>query len=636
MKLDKETLIKQKFWVLLGAFTLLWLIGLCVMLFTLGKIIANHKANYDSALKATDGELKIKGGPKNPITFLPPWEEHGTLFRNHKNKIWKEAWEEKPVEQVKLYDWPEYKKSPLDQLMLEKEPKDPAELLKFRERLFEAREAFRKVLYESEIDGLREHVKELAPVELYAGSVNNKENFEKLFQPMEWKRTGSDDAPAPTREEMWIVQEDYWVKRDLLDVVKEVLDTSAKMKLVEQVRPGQKDPEGKLRENDLGRFRFRNDTWELDLIIEPGEGENRRDRIISGRSTLKNIHPGNRTLSLANPHNQAPLEFVIRQGELINERLRINGEDMAPNQAMPLAGQKKITNLTGNFKPEEPFTVHQVFDWYTSPVKRINGIHLAYQSARTAHVPLKSNDALPADPPDAVAGAAAAPSAAPAAGASKAPAGMGPAPGMIPGGMPSASAASAKEANKTLLYGLDKARYLQVTAQCRHLPFGMLVIVDQAHVPDMMAALANSRLRIQVTQVEIVHAHGIVPDVAAPVDSPELQPDLAGGPKQGVSDKVRQGPTRAGGGTEGRLDQPRARGTRMVAPRRPGFAGQIIGQQGSSVAASPTAEAAPEPEDPNVVELAIYGIATLYERFDDSAKGTAPAAAGSTPPAPKK
>ena len=37
-----------------------------------------------------------------------------------------------------------------------------------------------------------------------------------------------------------------------------------------------------------------------------------------------------------------------------------------------------------------------------------------------------------------------------------------------------------------------------------------------------------------------------------------------------------------------------------------------------------------------VVELAIYGIATLYERFDDSAKGTAPAAAGSTPPAPKK
>jgi hypothetical protein len=50
-------------------------------------------------------------------------------------------------------------------------------------------------------------------------------------------------------------------------------------------------------------------------------------------------------------------------------------------------------------------------------------------------------------------------------------------------------------------------RYVDVTAQVRRLPVAMVVTVDQAHIQDFLTAFANSRLRIQTTQVHWQHSY---------------------------------------------------------------------------------------------------------------------------------
>ena len=41
----------------------------------------------------------------------------------------------------------------------------------------------------------------------------------------------------PTREEMWLLQEDFWVKKDMLEIVRAVLDDTARMKQTYRLSP---------------------------------------------------------------------------------------------------------------------------------------------------------------------------------------------------------------------------------------------------------------------------------------------------------------------------------------------------------------------------------------------------------------
>jgi hypothetical protein len=598
MKFDKEALIKHKFWVILGVFALLWLIGLGVMLFTLSDRIKLHRDAYEGEVKSADGALK--SGPKNPATFLPPWQEHQKMFRDHKNVIWGKAWEV----QKAMYDWPHNNIAPLDTKM-----QDPSDPLDFKER-----EEYKNVLYDLQMEDFRKR-HDPAPVEFL-------KDFNAVIVPMVWTRGGGEDSPPPTREEIWLAQEDYWVKRDLVDVIRSVGEELAKLEQVQAVRPTDKDAKEKLdKDGDLGRFRFRNGSWELDLIIEAGKEQ--RDRFISGRSSIKNIHPGKRTLNMANPATQEPLKFIIEQGPGNEVDLLVTGEPLAYGQSVKL--QKPIDLL--RIKPTEDFTVKQVFDWYASPIKRIDKVLLGYQSARTVTTPLKPNPALPPDPSEAAAPAAAAPGAAPAGGASKPmtgpPGGAGGTRGVMPG------ATGGNEESKTLKYSMERNRYLQVTPQCRHLPLALVLVVDQAHIPDVMAAIANSRLRIQVTQVQIGHARGVKPQVSGGPAKPSTEQapavPVAGGPAlPPAAGGVRQLPGAALAGRLGRVGGARG-GEGRPNPAVPAAVPQP-GSPGTNAVITDT-------DDPNLVELAIYGIAALYERFDAN-KAVDPL--GAPPASPKK
>src|SRR5262249_24851854 len=58
--------------------------------------------------------------------------------------------------------------------------------------------------------------------------------------------------------------------------------------------------------------------------------------------------------------------------------------------------------------------------------------------------------------------------------------------------------------------GLERLRYLDRTDQVRHMAIGMVLVVDQAHIQDVLRALANSRLRFQPTQYDWTRCHGVL------------------------------------------------------------------------------------------------------------------------------
>ena len=47
----------------------------------------------------------------------------------------------------------------------------------------------------------------------------------------------------------------------------------------------------------------------------------------------------------------------------------------------------------------------------------------------------------------------------------------------------------------------NKRRHVEITPQVRRMPVGIVVIVDQAYIQDVLLAFANSSLRFQITQV---------------------------------------------------------------------------------------------------------------------------------------
>jgi hypothetical protein len=598
MTVNKELLIKHKFWGLLGLFALLWLIAMFTLPFLAGAEIKKNKEAYAKA--DTDIKNAQKKGPKSP-KFLPPWEKHKEMFQDHKNVVWRQGWKL----QQGIYTWPDE---------LDKKLQDPNPRVKYN-----ASVEYRNKLYNMQMEELF-NAHWIAPVEMHGGK-DEQEAFKTIMAPVGW-----DPDHAPTHEEIWLAQEDFWVKRELLWVVRAVLDGQARMVKVE-VDP-KKEP---LPEGILSRHRFRNTTWEIDFLIE--KGDQKRNQRISARSTIKNIHPARRTLALANPH-QKPLKFRLVQDQ-VRVDLEVTGEPLPPWIDEPAkdgkdkegdSAEKKAEKKFAEFKKpwdsridfQKPFTVEQVFDWYSAPIKRLDKLVLGQQSARTVTTALKPNLSLPQDDsredaPDAGAGGPAKGGA----GGGPSPAGpKGGMPGMASGGGPPGAAPGAPPGGRsggggdeetgnrqTPTAKIDRARYLQVQYRdpkqpkmgsvCRHLPLGMVLIVDQAVIPDVLAAIANSRLRIQVTQVQLQHVHNIKPEHTLTPAAPAA----------------------------GRPEQPNGPGP-MGMPDRGGTSG-----------AGQAAKPAGEEEDPNLVELAVYGIAALYEHFDparDAAPGDSAGPANTT------
>jgi hypothetical protein len=661
MKLDKETVIKHQFWFLLGSYLLIWFIAVLWLKFTAPDAITNAKNNYK---KAADGVKAESASPVNKATFLPPWEKEADTFDKHKSVIWKQAW----LFQAGMYDWPDY-------LVKNYDMSNPQTVISTDDL-----NRYRHDLYPQQIENLRVNAPRwLEPVELLSG-------FDNIFKPKakaEWHET-------PTREEMWLAQEDFWVKREVFVVVWDAMLRQAFMQEVKEIPEPNPDPE-----HIKARYRFHNKNWEITLHIRTND---KGLPVIGGDSTIKNIHPSGHPQPLTSGKGRGVTFNVVQ--DRVRTSFEVRGEPISNGEVRPFSMEKDQErkdseplngiNWDKDKAKEHPIYVSQGFDATNSPIRRINAIELGQQDCRTFIWPLQPNnalaelDAVPEEnkPPE---------SAQPAGG------GMGGNPQemmmknqqqmqqqMMGGGMMGGRSGGqgANSGNPTPNNQFERNRYLQPTSQdkklnppSRHLPMAIQFIVEQSHMHDVLLALANSRLRFQITQAEFRHVKDYTPqsDSEKKGENKELAgmggtfmgpaaPGMGGGVQNQMiaqMQKQRQMMMQQGGGMMGGPGgmmqmqmQQRARQMQQMRGGMMGGGGAPPGSFGPMMMQSPMAgaggagkgqpfafgmrgggpfpgaggaidpkQAAQNQQDDNLVELTVYGIATLY-RFPDQPKPT--------------
>ncbi len=762
MKMDKETLLKNRFWVGMGTFGPLWLIILIVALVSSGDKASANKKTLDDKQKGVEGLRDIKN---NNYTSL--LAEKTTDLKKQKDKVWEAAWKG----QTDLMTWPNIRaKDYLERQGYFGEEISPTDRNQFRER----------GVYDSQLPA-EEVAKRLEPIRPRNGDWNT------LIH-----RATFDPNTTPENEEVWLAQEDIWVQNELFNVIKAAQDSAGKCEnvahfkrveipkeeldrlkaaaqpeaaggtppvppagAVEEAKDAKKptlvrqrfrnphwqldlvleqnekkeltavSPETTLTPLDnevvlpapgldfqlsqwlqqppraqlsfaggkaggrlslqkavpltgftgvnlddfpldvwltadksdpptrpgVQRYRFRNPTWELELLVETKQGQ---QPVILGESKLKNIDLTQRTL----PLGPAQFRIVQGQGNQRRETAQINmrGEWLAWHDSITINDPKPI--VAGL-----PIEVEQYFSWQTSPIKYVNAIEIpgskdctAFNSNRLAAYALKPAAQFPTKeaPKDATA------TASPSGGGAMGPMGGGSGSSMGMGmgmGMPGQS--GAPDTSKTP-NGIVRDRYLSVTEQVRHMPVAFSVICEQSHMQDVLTAVTNSRLRIQITQVQWRRAEGIrlnegsgssvagggggtfPPGAGAPKMgggnfSPGSAPPAgsSAGPKPpGFSGG--SGPpsmTRPGGGNFSPGSTPPAGSG--GGPKPPGFGGVGgvggPGGFGGLGGFGQSSSASSDEDDPNVIELAVYGIAALYERYPPRAPVKADGAAGAAP-----
>ncbi len=517
MKVDKDAILKHKFWILLGVFALLWLICLSVLCASAGAPVDEAKKDFDAAKTAVS---KFTGAnrPKND-SFLPPWQADIKQFEQHKNTVWRTAWDgdqegDTPPGQQRwegqkgMYTWPSSDDYPLNAV------------LKYPDQMKSdgttpvlntaSREWFKtKAGYASQFDDLakeligdRERPDPNAPL----GVVAFKGGFDAIMQPIDWEKS----SRPPDIEECWLAQEDFWVKRELLYSVRDALALAARMDPVDGEFEKTPLPGGK-----LARHVFRNASWEVQLLFDKGPNGIR----ISPDSSIKNVHVSHRDQDLGSARNPTGVWFRLKQNGAPVRSFAVVGEKVAWQQERKFGDDAKAKDgIDVNVSdPKQPMELEQIFDPTNVPVVAVDEIKIPYLSHRNADrplIPTKPDRYGKKDVPAADAAKTPTP------GAPAMPTGPGAPPvgsgGSTPPGFGSASGPNgltgqpggAEKADMTANGFFDRDRYLFVTEQSRHLPLAMTLTIDQSHLGEILVAAANSRLRFQTTQVEFRRVHG--------------------------------------------------------------------------------------------------------------------------------
>jgi hypothetical protein len=524
MKLDKETVLKQHFWFLLGLMAPLILVALILLWTSAAGSIAEAKQKVKESGDRLDGVAKST--PKNQ-KWMDALGLQEKAADQQKDKIWKQAWDT----QAPFNTWPA------------ENVFDPLRTMRFGDAISDRTCSEYQVPYKAEVE---EFVNIVAPVNNQgAGQVQYKDGWEKVLtyvKPDGWVKF------PPSSAELWLAQEDYWVQRELLRIIREANDSVARYR--KEAAPPKPDQA----KDEVDRQVFVNSDWKLDLALAKGQGNS------TVHVRLTNIGRRRQVLGVV---------FEVHFGGTKEaEFLFIDGEPLPPTGMF----EKAIALRPQVGFPESLESVVQVFDWRTVPVKRIDKIELAKaHSHRTYTRGLKPPKFLAPKEPEAK------PASTTGGGGGGALNAGGIAGGLsVGGGGPGKSKGSAEKTENGLL--ID--RYVDVADQVRRMPVGMVLIVDQMHVQEVLTAIANSPLRIQTTQWHWQRFHG---DIKPKIEESSPAPTKA--------DKVAGGKAAQGSGVLGSKDQ--------GAMRAKGSVDRAIADE----------------QDWDLVELAIYGVASLYERM---------------------
>lgn len=620
VKIDKETLIKHHFWILLGVSVLLVVIALIVLPTSVGSTVEDKEKEFASAKQSLQSVKDVKNK-----AWVEALETKNSHITKKKDSVWEAAWQT----QKDLMTWP-----PSLQADFSKKYPYFGDPISLSDRTKFSPE------YQTQIFDV---VNIVQPInDRGQGVVQFKGGYDAVLA-LEQKL-----PEAPTSETIWLLQEDLWVKRELLRVIREANDSFARFQEVKPAAPaepvakaspakekpaeaadaaaGDSDKEEKKKEapppptkpkappSDPNHKIFRNPDWELDLKLTStiGQGGNRQYTI---GGTIKNISNRKQALGIV-----FKVLLEDREDSTAFELLPVDRPALAAGESAPLKEVKVRQQVT----VAGLFGVEQVLNWRTAPVKRIDQVVLDYPSSRTANkwrIDKKPRFMTP--PP----------------GSEAAEAAATPSSTAIPGGPMLGGKGMGAEPVTRGSSGTNSLaredRYTDVNEQVRHMPVGMVVIVEEDRIPDFLAAFSNSRLKIQTLQVHWNHCRErIRPEVdeedlnvspsrgktgekiAPPVNRNfQLPAAPKGGMAPGAAMMGAMGMAgQAGGkgiGGKGAME-PGGGPPASALMMRPGMAqGGMLPGMGTASAS----HAASDDEEMKLVELAVYGLASLYERY---------------------
>ena len=622
-KFDVEQVKKNLFWILLGVTALIEVVAIALLM--VSDPAAEKRKEYVDRQK----EMKSISDFKNS-KFLPPWEERKNEFTGEKNVIWEKAW--KPQEPI--YDFP----LGIKKLEYPDEKPTSAELTSYRDRYYKdqfdrsvAEASTTKYEIEYKNGNPDRYLLLQGPSPIAFGGAGGGQTGGGIMAGA--SQPGSSEggpmkaggvsvgaaAPAsvspgirgilgelptftipPNPEEFWILQEDLSVRRELVHTLRKALGEMAVMTR----KPASKE--------NTGAVVLVNSFWELTLIPEAGGR-------LSEKSTIRNVHCQGRPQALYDKALNWKTEFLIAQGANTKVVLSFDGDPLPYGQARSFRefGPMNIGTLDLN----QEFLAAQTFRDVNCPLRRVMAIELgvAGQDIRNFKpADLKTRSTLPEEKGEEVAAGADASAGGP-------PGGEGM---MSMGGPPGGAGAPATPLNVTSLNRLDRARYLVSNEVCRHIPIAVRLQVDQSQVNTILTTMANNRLRMQITQVEWNHLprkRMLAGGGAGGTGFPGAAP--GGFPSMGAPSGMAPGLPAMGG----------------MPGRPPGSPFGIPGAAapgGASGAGSNPNLASLGLEDGNLIDLTIYAIASLYERYppkpgaetaggsggDSAAPSTAPAA----------
>jgi hypothetical protein len=509
-----DTLKKHHFWILFGLVPLFVLIAVLVVTSSVGAEIDKKLAEFNAAkdsLKKTAKSEKLVG-------ILEAGQEK---VKKKKTSLWSQNWDL----QKELFTWPDSPQlKAVERLNLKFGDPIPEE--NFTHAEFKKAEVY-LTEYSNEDPVTRRPatkgmVLSVAPTEFRGGWQRVLRHVGKNG----WR------AADPTSEEIWILMEDIWVQKSLLGAVQAVNQQMAafqRVKLVGRDGITIDDPAPKATIQNPKHRRFESRTWAVELELKNKDSK----QVLTGRLTnltnrlqlmgLNNTMVLNVWLRTAGndvrlfeyriggeflpgagaPPRAVRVKKLDDRGNPVKDK---DGKDVEEEKILPANEQEIIETKDHEIPPTlgtptEIVRVEQKFDTRTVPVRRIDALVLGKTDSRHEINQLvmpnfKAWEATAAPPTT---------------DPTTDPTGTG---APAPGGRPGPGGFLGPEGGEAGVAGADmgagtldqvveghRKRYIDVKPQVRRMPVGIVVLVDQSLMQDVLLAFANTPLRFQVTQV---------------------------------------------------------------------------------------------------------------------------------------
>src|SRR5438552_2365631 len=203
--LDKDTLAKHGFWILAGCYVLLVLASLTVLAMNVSDTVRKEE---EELRKAEDSVKGIKD-PKND-QVVQAYRKQDEYVNGKKDEVWSKAWDT----QKDMMTWPRALQANFQKYKYFGEPMNS----------LDDRNDFDQN-YATQFEDVWKVLQPVTPKG--EGAVQCRGDWRDVLQLYK-----SFDKKPPSKDDIWLAQEDLWIKREMLRVIRDANDSVARFKEV--------------------------------------------------------------------------------------------------------------------------------------------------------------------------------------------------------------------------------------------------------------------------------------------------------------------------------------------------------------------------------------------------------------------